>query len=147
MEKEQTANSEEGTDVGQPKLVADVQVTVGSQQSSDTASEEIEIFGNTSPGVLRMEKLREKITRRDRIFIFASLFIIAYVYGLDSTLRFIYQVRTTSTLPFMYSCADHNMVQIAPRNIRTPHSFDTRNAQCLPCCHGGGGTDNRCEDC
>lgn len=44
-----------------------------------------------SPGVARVEALSAAITRSDRIFIFLGVFLIAYAYGLDGTLRYTYQ--------------------------------------------------------
>lgn len=81
-----------GGAVDHPSAVPDANDAPNSRPSSSTASEEIDMFGNFSPGVLRMEILRDAITRWDRIRIFFSLFLLAYAYGLDSILRFIYQV-------------------------------------------------------
>lgn len=85
-------------DVDHPSPVPGANGTINSRPSSSRSSEEIDIFGTSSPGVLRMEILREAITNWDRIRIFFSLFLVAYAYGLDSTLRFIYQVGATGTL-------------------------------------------------
>lgn len=46
-----------------------------------------------SPGVKRIEAISSTFTRTDRILFFFSIFILAYVYGLDGTLRYTYQVR------------------------------------------------------
>ncbi|KAF5027415.1 hypothetical protein F66182_492 [Fusarium sp. NRRL 66182] len=45
----------------------------------------------TSPGVQRIKAMSEVITRTDRIFIFLGVFLIAYAYGLDGTVRYAYQ--------------------------------------------------------
>lgn len=50
------------------------------------------IIGSQSPGVRRIEAISTHITRRDRILIFLGVFLIAYVYGLDGTIRYAYQV-------------------------------------------------------
>ncbi|KAK1764300.1 siderochrome-iron transporter [Phialemonium atrogriseum] len=55
------------------------------------------IFGEKSPGVVRIEAISTVITRFDRIFIFIGVFIIAYAYGLDGTLRYTYQPYATSS--------------------------------------------------
>ena len=44
-----------------------------------------------SPGVARVQAISETLTLTDRIIIFCSVFLIAYVYGLDGTLRYTYQ--------------------------------------------------------
>lgn len=50
------------------------------------------IIGDDCPGVLRAEVLRNHLTLKDRIYIFVSLFLLAYVYTLDGTLRSVFQV-------------------------------------------------------
>lgn len=66
-------------------------LVVTAPQDSDGFSleEEINIF---APGVRRAEILAEHLTDWERAFIFASLFLLAYVYGLDGSLRYVYQV-------------------------------------------------------
>ncbi|KYK57404.1 hypothetical protein DCS_04413 [Drechmeria coniospora] len=44
-----------------------------------------------SPGVVRVEALASCITFTDRILIFVGIFLVAYAYGLDGTLRYTYQ--------------------------------------------------------
>ncbi|ORY57519.1 major facilitator superfamily domain-containing protein [Pseudomassariella vexata] len=53
--------------------------------------------GDKSPGVLRMEALSSVMTRADRIFIFIGVFLVAYAYGLDGTLRYTYQPYATAS--------------------------------------------------
>lgn len=55
--------------------------------------EEIVLTGETSPGVKRIEIISAHFTLFDRIFLFIGVFIVAYVYSLDGTLRYAYQVR------------------------------------------------------
>ncbi|KAH8892395.1 MFS transporter [Thozetella sp. PMI_491] len=50
-----------------------------------------------SAGVQRIEAITSVMTRTDRIFIFFGVFLIAYVYGLDGTLRYSYQPYATSS--------------------------------------------------
>ncbi|KAF4988719.1 hypothetical protein FDECE_14954 [Fusarium decemcellulare] len=50
----------------------------------------------TSPGVLRIKAMSEVITMKDRIFIFFGVFLIAYAYGLDGTVRYAYQPYATT---------------------------------------------------
>jgi len=51
------------------------------------------LLGKKSPGVQRIEILSQHLTLADRIFIFIGVFLIAYAYGLDGTLRYVYQVK------------------------------------------------------
>ncbi|KAL6883168.1 major facilitator superfamily domain-containing protein [Trichoderma longibrachiatum] len=50
-----------------------------------------------SPGVSRIEAISGAITFVDRIFIFLSVLLIAYCYGLDGTLRYTYQPYATGS--------------------------------------------------
>jgi SIT family siderophore-iron:H+ symporter-like MFS transporter len=50
-----------------------------------------------SPGVARIEAISGAITFTDRIFIFLSVFLVAYCYGLDGTLRYTYQPYATGS--------------------------------------------------
>ncbi|KAB5583064.1 siderochrome-iron transporter [Coniochaeta sp. 2T2.1] len=50
-----------------------------------------------SPGVVRVEALSSVMTLTDRIFIFFGVFLIAYAYGLDGTLRYTYQPYATAS--------------------------------------------------
>lgn len=65
--------------------------------SRDSAEEhslqDIPIIGEVSPGVVRARILADNLTFWERVIIFVCLFLLAYVYGLDGTLRYVYQVR------------------------------------------------------
>lgn len=50
-----------------------------------------------SPGVARISAISSVITNRDRVFIFLGVFLVAYAYGLDGTVRYVYQPYATST--------------------------------------------------
>ncbi|KAG5957454.1 hypothetical protein E4U58_006022 [Claviceps cyperi] len=50
-----------------------------------------------SPGIVRVEAVSSVITTLDRFFIFTGVFLLAYVYGLDGTLRYAYQPTATSS--------------------------------------------------
>ncbi|RMZ91530.1 hypothetical protein DV736_g1252, partial [Chaetothyriales sp. CBS 134916] len=70
------------------------------KHSYDTQSQERRqsvIRGGESPGVARVEAISSVITHTDRIFIFFGVFLIAYVYGLDGTLRYVYQPTATAS--------------------------------------------------
>jgi hypothetical protein len=49
-------------------------------------------LGQGSPGVRRIEIINANFTLVDRVCLFLSIFLIAYVYGLDGTVRYTYQV-------------------------------------------------------
>ncbi|KAF3355145.1 hypothetical protein VdG1_04357 [Verticillium dahliae VDG1] len=50
-----------------------------------------------SYGVARMEAISSVMTRTDRLFIFFGVFLVAYAYGLDGTLRYAYQPYATAS--------------------------------------------------
>lgn len=52
------------------------------------------LLGATSPGVKRMEVVAAHLTFINRIFVFLSVFLIAYAYSLDGTIRYTYQVHS-----------------------------------------------------
>lgn len=53
---------------------------------------EVHLLGEGSPGVRRIEIIASHFRLVDRIFLFLGVFLIAYVYGLDGTVRYTYQV-------------------------------------------------------
>ena len=63
----------------------------------DPSDLDIMLTGDTSPSVRRMELISSQISRVDRVFLFVSVFLIAYVYTLDGTLRTTYQVGARHT--------------------------------------------------
>lgn len=69
-----------------------------SDSGSNASSNRSELVGRTSPGVRRMQIIAEELNNTDRVFIFISLFLVAYVYGLDGLLRSVYQVSRTQYL-------------------------------------------------
>ncbi|KAH9866005.1 ferrioxamine B transporter [Plenodomus biglobosus] len=54
------------------------------------------LMGEKSPGVARIEALNAHTTLANRICIFFGLFLVAYAYGLDGTLRYTYQPYATA---------------------------------------------------
>lgn len=66
-----------------------------SDSGSNASSNVMDLVGRTSPGVKRMQIVAAELTTGDRVFIFVSLFLVAYVYGLDGLLRWVYQVSWT----------------------------------------------------
>lgn len=67
---------------------------------------EVQLLGEGSPGVRRIEIIASEFRFIDRIFLFGSIFLVAYVYGLDGTVRYTYQVSPemrTIVLPYSRS--------------------------------------------
>lgn len=59
---------------------------------SGDRDDEVLLTGATSPGVKRIEGIAANLTRADRYFLFVGVFLIAYTYSLDGTLRYVFQV-------------------------------------------------------
>lgn len=75
------------TNSAQPELKA--------AQTPQTAADAVRDL--KSPGIRRVEALSSVLTLVDRIFIFFGVFLVAYVYGLDGTLRGAYQPVATGS--------------------------------------------------
>ncbi|KAK3192361.1 ferrioxamine B transporter [Lecanicillium sp. MT-2017a] len=71
--------------------------TSGQDATNTTDNAEITLVGNTSPGVRRMEAVSEHLTPVTRAILFVGIFIVAYVYSLDITLRYAYQPTATDS--------------------------------------------------
>jgi MFS transporter, SIT family, siderophore-iron:H+ symporter len=56
-----------------------------------------QILGHKSPGVQRIEAITAQLTLTHRICIFLSVFLVAYAYGLDGTVRYTYQTTATAS--------------------------------------------------
>lgn len=59
---------------------------------SSSSSEVIPTEDDQSPGVARIAAINRNLTPTDRIGVFIGVFLIAYAYGLDGTIRSVYQV-------------------------------------------------------
>lgn len=70
-------------------------------------AQDVQLLGEGSPGVHRIEIINSHFRLFDRICLFASVFLIAYVYGLDGTVRYTYQV----SFPEGYKMGDRNTNQ------------------------------------
>jgi SIT family siderophore-iron:H+ symporter-like MFS transporter len=73
------------------KAPVDVDVKTGSR-SPDSGL----LTGAKSPGVARIEALNAHTSLVNRCFIFFGIFLIAYAYGLDGSLRYTYQPYATA---------------------------------------------------
>lgn len=60
--------------------------------AASSREEEFQLMGATSPGVKRIEAIATHLTLFDRIFLFIGVFLIAYAYSLDGTVRYTFQV-------------------------------------------------------
>ncbi|KAJ4367044.1 ferrioxamine B transporter [Neocucurbitaria cava] len=69
-----------------------------SPDHSDHETGKTPLIGAQSPGVIRIEAIAEHMTLVNRIFIFFGVFLIAYAYGLDGTVRYAYQPEATSSM-------------------------------------------------
>lgn len=63
---------------------------------ASSVEEPTPLMGTKSPGVARIEALNAHTSLVNRCFIFFGLFIVAYAYGLDGTLRYTYQPYATA---------------------------------------------------
>lgn len=68
--------------------------------NESTPVTDVNLLGKGSPGVRRIEVITSYFGLVDRVFLFLAIFLIAYVYGLDGTVRYTYQVGRKS-------CAHH----------------------------------------
>jgi hypothetical protein len=59
---------------------------------SNSSSHVAPVEDDQSPGVARIAAINRNLTRGDRIAVFIGVFLIAYAYGLDGTIRSTYQV-------------------------------------------------------
>ncbi|SPN97767.1 probable SIT1 - Transporter of the bacterial siderophore ferrioxamine B [Cephalotrichum gorgonifer] len=64
-----------------------------------------------SVGVRRIEAISSVMTIYDRVFIFFGIFLVAYVYGLDGTLRYTYQPYATASFDNHSLLATVNVVR------------------------------------
>jgi SIT family siderophore-iron:H+ symporter-like MFS transporter len=55
------------------------------------------LLGTKSPGVQRIEAIAAQLTLTHRIIIFLSVFLVAYAYVLDGTVRYAYQTTATAS--------------------------------------------------
>ncbi|KAI5835932.1 hypothetical protein K523DRAFT_411038, partial [Schizophyllum commune Tattone D] len=56
-----------------------------------------QLLGEKSPGVQRIEAISATFTKWTKVFLFVGVFLIAYAYGLDGTVRYTYQTYATNS--------------------------------------------------
>ncbi|KAI5465015.1 major facilitator superfamily domain-containing protein [Mariannaea sp. PMI_226] len=69
----------------------------GYQEPSEPKTAADAVRNIKSPGVLRVEAISSVMTTMDRVFIFFGVFLLAYCYGLDGTVRYVYQPYATAS--------------------------------------------------
>jgi SIT family siderophore-iron:H+ symporter-like MFS transporter len=74
----------------------DAKRPIESTTKSITSSPVIPLIGTESPGVARIKALNAHTSFANRCFIFFGIFLVAYAYGLDGTLRYTYQPYATA---------------------------------------------------
>jgi hypothetical protein len=92
------------SDMPAVKMNGDSPAARPSSDDGRSLQNEIDIFGDTSPGVRRARILARSLTTVQRSIIFVCLFFLAYVYGLDGTLRYVYQVSIIRYLKVIWLC-------------------------------------------
>ncbi|KAJ5291908.1 Major facilitator superfamily domain general substrate transporter [Penicillium angulare] len=85
------------TNQGGRQLEREVSEKTANFTSGTAPDYEAPLLGDGSPGVRRIEILASHFGLWDRVFLFASLFLVAYVYGLDGTVRYTYQPYATQS--------------------------------------------------
>jgi hypothetical protein len=75
------------------EVPADLSGVKNPRNESAAVHEDVNLIGKGSPGVRRIEVITSYFRMVDRVCLFIGVFLIAYVYGLDGTVRYTYQVR------------------------------------------------------
>lgn len=119
--------------------------------SQDSSEESVYLLSKESPGVKRIEIISSHIHLTDRIFLFSSIFLIAYVYGLDNQARQTYQVPSCN-----FSCAirprierisDSCVNMTASGHSRIPTTQSDLDNQRLTRCDCSSSTAYSCKNC
>ncbi|KAI5235146.1 ferrioxamine B transporter [Aureobasidium subglaciale] len=76
----------------------ETETEVRAKRSQDAPSEQVALMGKMSPGVARIEAINAHLTSFDRWFLGIGVFLIAYAYGLDGTVRYTYQSTALSSI-------------------------------------------------
>ena len=76
---------------------SDVRQTSVAKESHNGPDAAFALTGSTSPGVKRMDAIAQHINLPGRVILFVGIFIVAYVYSLDISLRYAYQPTATDS--------------------------------------------------
>ncbi|TRM61350.1 major facilitator superfamily domain-containing protein [Schizophyllum amplum] len=66
-------------------------------ESAGVDHAKLELLGEKSPGVQRIEAISATFTKWTKVFLFVGVFLICYAYGLDGTVRYTYQTYATNS--------------------------------------------------
>ena len=87
-----------------------------------TTSPIVTLLGDKSPGVKRIEAISASFTRWSKISLFVSIFLVAYAYGLDGTVRYTYQV-VYSSLTHIFQLLNFDSCRAMLRTRTQPTPF------------------------
>jgi SIT family siderophore-iron:H+ symporter-like MFS transporter len=88
--------------------------------SKSVAPDDKPVLSDTkSPGVARIEALNAHTSLANRCFIFFGLFLVAYAYGLDGSLRGVYQPYATAGFETHSTLATIGQSVTITMNVRT----------------------------
>lgn len=90
-----------------------------------------------SPGVARIEALNAHTSLVNRCFIFFGLFLVAYAYGLDGSLRGVYQPYATAGFETHSTLATIGMYAAANFCVTLIDVMYRCPAKCDCCCGSG----------
>ncbi|WVF68087.1 hypothetical protein IAT40_002850 [Kwoniella sp. CBS 6097] len=82
------------SDLGPNSLLHEAEVARALERQGDTGT----AFGDKSPGVKRIEAIASCFTSWHRYILFITVFLVAYSYGLDGSVRYTYQVTALDEL-------------------------------------------------
>lgn len=80
-------------------------MSLESHVQTDIPQDSVALLDKESPGVKRVEIISSHIHLIDRVFLFSSIFLIAYVYGLDNQVRLTYQVLVPDHIKRKEACS------------------------------------------
>src|SRR3954451_2797424 len=92
--------------------VTEIADPMGSEKNThnqtDPVNDRVDLLGQGSPGGRRIEIINADFRLVDRVCLFLAIFLIAYVYGLDGTVRYAYQVSDPSFMSLPHKKEDTN---------------------------------------
>ncbi|OBT91484.1 siderophore transporter [Pseudogymnoascus verrucosus] len=94
-EKKRSSQEEPDLSQSQEQQEPKHEISDSEPRTSDDSSKHI--YGAKSLGVKRIEAISAQFTGLDKIVLFFSIFLVAYAYGLDGTIRYTYQPLATAS--------------------------------------------------
>ncbi|KAF7719532.1 Uncharacterized protein PECH_001528 [Penicillium ucsense] len=85
--------------VNSPAMTTDRvgEISEKAPQTTEISRQDVQLLGLESPGVKRIEVIASHFRLVDRVCLFLAIFLIAYVYGIDGTVRYTYQPLATQS--------------------------------------------------